>query len=636
MNREEALAKLGHDGEITIAGKFVKCPAHNDGRPSLKVSEGNEGRILLKCFAGCNAGDICSSAGIELKDLMPPQKENSNNGNHIKRRLDDVYPYIDERGKLIYQVLRYIPKGFMQRKPDPDRDGEWILSTKGCRMIPFRLREILSAKEKGKIIVLCEGEKDAKNLANQGFEATATARGSGGWLDEYAKFFKGASVAIIPDNDVAGRKYARVVRKSFRDAGVAFRTITLGDIDGKGINDATDYIEAGGSLDELGERIEKAFDSEESNEDDSANEPLFDEDGGDVDAKPEPKKLTIRKMSEVIAMPRDEAENVLGDRLLGLGGKLVILGQGGIGKSRLATQLAVCICAGIPFGELHTHGMGKKWLVMQAENSNSRLADDFMALEKWLGPMDWEEIDKRIWFHTLETDDDCMISLKNKKTVQQIKDIIEEIQPDGVIWDSLYNFSLGDLNSDEGMSETIRTISECTKTGHALRMIILLHHSASGKAGAAKSVGWERVAFGRNSKALFNWARGQINVVPMDPSEPGKLVISCGKCSDGKDFPTFGLELNDETMIYETMKDFDLDAWVEEVNSKSHSKVGRKALVEESIVVSLCASGVGHDHLVKKITEETGVSWSTGKRALKDAADSKAIFKHESKWYPQL
>jgi len=162
----------------------------------------------------------------------------------------------------------------------------------------------------------------------------------------------------------------------------------------------------------------------------------------------------------------------------------------------------------------------------------------------------------------------------------------------------------------------------------------LLHHSASGKAGAAKSVGWERVAFGRNSKALFNWARGQINVVPMDPSEPGKLVISCGKCSDGKDFPTFGLELNDETMIYETMKDFDLDEWVEEVNSKSHSG-GPKIKVSNEEVATLCKGGISYSALANTIKEKYDVSVRTAKRAIKSAADSKAIFTHDKKLYEQ-
>jgi len=44
------------------------CPAHNDTEPSLSVTE-NDGRILVKCFAGCRVDDICMALGIATKDL---------------------------------------------------------------------------------------------------------------------------------------------------------------------------------------------------------------------------------------------------------------------------------------------------------------------------------------------------------------------------------------------------------------------------------------------------------------------------------------------------------------------------------------------------------------------------------------
>ena len=44
------------------------CPAHNDTEPSLSVTE-NDGRILVKCFAGCGIDDICGALGITTKDL---------------------------------------------------------------------------------------------------------------------------------------------------------------------------------------------------------------------------------------------------------------------------------------------------------------------------------------------------------------------------------------------------------------------------------------------------------------------------------------------------------------------------------------------------------------------------------------
>ena len=44
------------------------CPAHPDKSPSLSVSEGQDGRVLLHCFAGCEYRDIMAAIGLEPKD----------------------------------------------------------------------------------------------------------------------------------------------------------------------------------------------------------------------------------------------------------------------------------------------------------------------------------------------------------------------------------------------------------------------------------------------------------------------------------------------------------------------------------------------------------------------------------------
>jgi DNA primase len=52
------------------------CPAHDDKSPSLAISESPDGKVLLKCFAGCTADEIVGSIGMELKDLFPPSNLN--------------------------------------------------------------------------------------------------------------------------------------------------------------------------------------------------------------------------------------------------------------------------------------------------------------------------------------------------------------------------------------------------------------------------------------------------------------------------------------------------------------------------------------------------------------------------------
>jgi hypothetical protein len=52
---------------------LARCPAHADRSPSLSIAEGDDGRILLFCHAGCGAADIVAGVGLELRDLFPPR-----------------------------------------------------------------------------------------------------------------------------------------------------------------------------------------------------------------------------------------------------------------------------------------------------------------------------------------------------------------------------------------------------------------------------------------------------------------------------------------------------------------------------------------------------------------------------------
>jgi hypothetical protein len=46
------------------------CPAHDDTRPSLSISEGEDGRCLLKCHAGCETEAVVNGLGLVMSDLF--------------------------------------------------------------------------------------------------------------------------------------------------------------------------------------------------------------------------------------------------------------------------------------------------------------------------------------------------------------------------------------------------------------------------------------------------------------------------------------------------------------------------------------------------------------------------------------
>ena len=68
---ESLLARL--DGvKKNGADKWMACcPAHDDSDPSLAIKITQDGRILLHCFAGCDALSIVHSLDLTLSDLFP-------------------------------------------------------------------------------------------------------------------------------------------------------------------------------------------------------------------------------------------------------------------------------------------------------------------------------------------------------------------------------------------------------------------------------------------------------------------------------------------------------------------------------------------------------------------------------------
>ena len=50
---------------------LARCPAHDDKSPSLSVREADDGRTLITCFAGCDAGAVAGAVGLTLRDLFP-------------------------------------------------------------------------------------------------------------------------------------------------------------------------------------------------------------------------------------------------------------------------------------------------------------------------------------------------------------------------------------------------------------------------------------------------------------------------------------------------------------------------------------------------------------------------------------
>jgi hypothetical protein len=137
--------------------------------------------------------------------------------------IEATYDYRDEAGRHLFQVVRKRGKKFLQRKlksasDDPNDPNSWEWSTKGVRMVLYKLPELLAEIAAGvPIVFIMEGEKDVNTAWDLGLVATCNPRGAGKWkaVDKQARELLSMSrVVVVQDNDDVGKQHARQVAAS--------------------------------------------------------------------------------------------------------------------------------------------------------------------------------------------------------------------------------------------------------------------------------------------------------------------------------------------------------------------------------------------------------------------------------------
>lgn len=224
------------------------CPAHEDRNPSVSVAIRN-GRLLVYCFAGCSTNAIARALGVPVKAWFPEREKVK----RMQRRIIETYDYADENGEVLYQAVRYEPKGFSQRRPDGK--GGWIWSlyeadgkTLAVRRVLYRLPELVA--DKRRMVLIPEGERHVNALAKMGFLATCNVGGAGKWCPDYSRALAGRHICLLPDNDDPGIAHAAMVAGSLMVFGAAsLRTLNLPGLGPKG--DILDWLKAGGTKEAL-------------------------------------------------------------------------------------------------------------------------------------------------------------------------------------------------------------------------------------------------------------------------------------------------------------------------------------------------------------------------------------------------
>jgi RecA-family ATPase len=337
-----------------VSGNQVLAPGPNhsakDRSMSVKLDANAPDGLLVHSFA--NDDPIECRDYVRGKAGLPAFKPNGG-GRHRRASTADIsnmlaaaiqsiesepagrvvaaYDYTDAKGKLLYQVLRYEPKDFRQRRPDGN--GGWIWKIDDTPRVLYRLPELL--KYPDACVFVCEGEKDADRVASLDHCATAVACGK--WTDDCVKALAGRDCVVLEDADEPGRKKALAAAQKLHGTAATIRIVRLPGLTGHPSNkDVSDWLDAdSGRADKL---VDACFDaplwtpaSEEAStgnppKDDTATEP--------------PLNFNFIDLTALEGQPIPERHWAVLNRIPD--GEVTLLsGEGAMGKSLILKQLAV-------------------------------------------------------------------------------------------------------------------------------------------------------------------------------------------------------------------------------------------------------------------------------------------------------
>jgi len=118
-----------------------------------------------------------------------------------------LFPFYDFDMNLIYLQARHISQ-FDQPK---------YVNLKGLSKPLYNL-QILNKTKYGSEIFFFEGVTDAITAIQKGFNAIGVL-GALGFRDEWAQLFTNYLIRVVPDNDLAGQKFARSISDAFNKIG---------------------------------------------------------------------------------------------------------------------------------------------------------------------------------------------------------------------------------------------------------------------------------------------------------------------------------------------------------------------------------------------------------------------------------
>ncbi len=231
------------------------CPAHPDKEASLTITQGNDGKTLLKCHAGCSSESVVLAAGLKMADLFSENRLSEERWRTFiesreKRKIEAVYNYVSINGEYAYTKIRLEGKKMLFGML---KDGRFEYGLKGRSKKEFNaifgsVPRIKEAIERNEPIFIPEGEKDVNTLIKKGYAAFSCG-GANDWNKNVSELCNGAEVIILADNDNPGKKLAATIEKDLKGISKSAKIIVPMPDTPKA--DITDYFEVGHTVEEF-------------------------------------------------------------------------------------------------------------------------------------------------------------------------------------------------------------------------------------------------------------------------------------------------------------------------------------------------------------------------------------------------
>jgi len=579
MNAEELAKAL--NGKRSGDGWIARCPAHQDEHASLSLSAGSNGKILVRCHAGCEQTAVIQV----LKDLGLWPSEATNNA----KRIVAVYPYSDPSGKRLYESVRYEPKGFAERRPDGN--GGYVWNLKGVARVLYRLPELVDA-DPSKPVFIVEGEKDADRLATMGLVATTNAGGAGKWRTvKDRSALHGRRLVILADNDKPGRAHAENVAASEAKTAASVKILALPGLIDKG--DVSDWLNAGHTVEELCALADAAPQWASDLRAARAHQA-----GGNGQADKATSAAIVRRMADV----HPEQVRWLWPDRIPLGKLTLFAGDPGLGKSFVSLDIAA------------RASVGGKW----PDGSFGNAATDVVLLSAEDDPADTirPRLDRhganvrRV--HVIEAMRDVAEDGQDvsqrwtdlSRDQRHVEAVIEHVGARLLIVDPISAY-LGD-KTDSHRNSDVRTIlgplgEMASRTGVAV--VAITHFSKGGTTNAMyRSIG--SIAF--VAAARMAWGFGPHR------DDESKSVMLCLKCNLCPKPSGLGYRIADGRVEWDANPvDMDANDLLRDRNTEDRSACDDA----RDFLADVLAAGHVQAKRIKAEARDAGISWRTLERA---------------------